>query len=479
MRLFLKIKSMKKLFYSFLMICILSVTSCKTKQFIEEKPQINKLPEWVNSRPILKDYFVGIGMARKTGTGDTYISIARNNALNDLVSEISINISGNSTLYQFDNRFELKEEFNSYTNTTIKENLEGYELAGSWGDDSEYWVFYKLSKKLYSDLKSKKLEDIKKRALSFFEKASEFKENKDFANAIIFYLKTFDVIKKNLSDELTIFSPTQGRIDLGVESFKSLQEILKNIRLKPNIDRLFVSQSTPIKNDLIVKASYITKNSDVEYPVESLPIRFTFEKGRSVLDEKISTNKNGDAVLSTAKVSNKGKIQQLKASLDIETMMGELSQDPLMKQLFSFKNIIPECRITVEVEGKRAYLISEEVDFGINSFKNIVSNGIKKELAEKLYSFTDNKENADVIITMKTQTNKGTYLEKNDLYIVYLDFQISVIDNKTQTEIYNGSINNLKGMQIRDYDNALMDVQQKVLQKFRSEIIPEMLNIEF
>lgn len=479
MKLILQRKKMRNLIYIYFTGFIFLLFACKPKQMIEENPISTKIPEWVNSRPIMKDYFIGIGMAKKTGVSDSYISIARNNALNDLVSEISINISGNSTLYQFDNRSELKEEFNSYTNTSIKENLEGYELVGSWGDESYYWVFYKLSKKLYFDLKTKKLEDIKKRALSFYEKASEFRENNDYANAIIFYLKTFDVIKKNLTDELIIFSPTQGRIDLGIESFKSLQEILKNISFKPNVDRLIVNQSTPIKNDIIVKASYSSKSTIKENPISSLPIRFTFDKGRSILDEKLITNNNGDAVLSTAKVSNKGKVQQIKASLDIETMMGELSQDQLMKQLFSFKNIIPECRITIEVEGKKAYIISEESDFGITSFKNTLTNGVKKELADKLFSFTDNKDNADVTVNLKSYAHKGTYLERNDLYIVYLDFQISIIDNKTQTEIFNNSFNNLKGMQIRDYENALMDVQQKALQKFRNEIIPEMLNIEF
>lgn len=470
---------MRNIFYLLCFCIFLLSFACKTTQMVDEKTSSGKLPEWVNSRPVMKDHYVGIGMARKTGVGDSYISIARNNALNDLVSEISVNISGNSTLYQFDNRSELKEEFKSYTNTSIKENLEGYELAGSWSDETEYWVFYKLSKKLYSDLKSKKLEDIKKRALSFFEKASEFKENQDYANAIIFYLKTFDVIKKNLSDELSIFSPTQGRVDLGVESFKSLQEVLRNISFKTNVERLVVSQSTPIKSDIIVKATYSSKYSRNDIPISSLPLKFIFDKGRSILNEKIITNSNGEAILSTAKVSNKGKVQQIKAGLDIETMMGDLSQDPMMKQLFSFKNIIPECRITIEVEGKKAYLITEELDFGLTSFKNTVTNGVKKELADKLFSFTENKDNSDVTIYIKSHAHKGTYLEKNDLYIVFLDFEISVIDNKTQTEIFNNSFNNLKGMQIRDYESALMDVQQKTLQKFKSEIVPEMLNIEF
>ncbi len=466
----------KILFYMFAISLV--IQACKTQQPIAEKPE-NITPQWVSSRPVTNDYYIGIGMAKKTGMSDNYISVARNNALNDLVSEISIKISGNSMLYQFENKTELKEEFKTYTNTSIKENLEGYELSASWGNDNEYWVFYKLSKKLYADKKAKKLEDLKKRALSFYEKAGEYEEIADYNNAIISYLKAFDVIKKNLADELSIFSPTKGSINLGTEIYNSVQGILHNIHLKPNMDKLYVSLSTPITKDIIVTASYQdAKNAKSTTVVTNLPMRFTFVKGKSVMDEKINTNAGGEAILSTGKVTNKGKVQQIKAVLDVETMLGDLGKDRLCSQLFAFESNIPQCKITVDVEGKKAFMEIEESDFGIPSQRKTIGNGFKKELSEKLFSFTDSKQKADVTVKFSCKTTKGTYLEKNDLYIVYVDCDISIIDNKTDTEVFSNGFTNFKGMQIRDYENALKDAQQKAIQKIIDEILPELNNLD-
>ncbi|MCX6231858.1 MAG: LPP20 family lipoprotein [Bacteroidetes bacterium] len=469
---------MRKNIYFLLFTILVLFQACKSSQPVVQQSE-STIPQWVSSRPVMNDYYIGIGMAKKSGLSDNYIAVARNNALNDLVSEISIKISGNSMFYQFENRTELKEEFKTYTNTSIKENLEGYELSASWGNDNEYWVFYKLSKKLYADIKAKKLEDIKKRSLSFFEKGNEYEENADYNNAIISYLKAFDVIKKHLSDELTIFSPTKGNINLGTEIYNSVQDILHNIHLKPNIDKLFVSLSTPITKDIVVTAMYQdVKSGKTATPVSSLPIYFIFEKGKSVLNEKINTNTLGEAILSTAKVTNKGKVQQIKASLDIDAMMGDIAKDKLSSQLFAFESNIPVCKITVDVEGKKAFMEIEENDFGLASQRKTIGNGFKKELSEKLFSFTESKEKADVTVKISSKTTKGTYLEKNDLYVVFVDCEISIIDNKTNTEIFSNGFTNFKGMQIRDYENALKDAQQKALQKISNEIIPELNNLD-
>ena len=48
-------------------------------------------PSWVAKRPVDKNYFFGIGTASKSSSN--YIQSAKNNALSDLSSEISINIS--------------------------------------------------------------------------------------------------------------------------------------------------------------------------------------------------------------------------------------------------------------------------------------------------------------------------------------------------------------------------------------------------
>ena len=51
-------------------------------------------PTWVESRPIEPKYYIGIGIAEKKGNEAGYREIAKNAALLDLASEISVTISG-------------------------------------------------------------------------------------------------------------------------------------------------------------------------------------------------------------------------------------------------------------------------------------------------------------------------------------------------------------------------------------------------
>ena len=52
-----------------------------------------KKPGWVKKRPNIKGYYIGIGIAEKTKGYKDYLRQAKNNALNELASEITINIS--------------------------------------------------------------------------------------------------------------------------------------------------------------------------------------------------------------------------------------------------------------------------------------------------------------------------------------------------------------------------------------------------
>ncbi len=470
---------MKKLFL-FPLFCMLALfTACKSTQPVAESnvSQSENQPSWVISRPVINDYYIGIGTARKSSTSENHISIARNNALNDLVSEISIRVSGKTQLYQFENRKELKEEFEAYINTSIKESLEGYELVASWGNDQEYWVYYKLSKQLYTEIKARKLADIKKRALNYYESAKDYEEKHDYTNALSFYLKAFDVLKKNLSDDLTTFSPTAGSVNLGTEIFKSVQNIVSHIRLTPNTDKISVNLSAPIQQNINV-AAFFTNEKGEAFPVSNLPLKFIFSKGKSTLNEILSTNQEGKSILTTAKVTGKGKIQQIQAMLDIPSVMGELEKENIIKQLFSFQSSLPVCKITVEVEGKKAFMVIEESEFEKPSTRKIVGQSFKKELSEKLFSFSNEESKADLTVKINTKSIKGPYLDKNDLYVVYMDCEISVWDNKTQSEVYNGGFSDLKGMQVRSYENALKDAWDKALEKFKTEIIPAMANTD-
>lgn len=125
----------------------------------DEKSTLNEVPppDWVSQRPISASKYIGIGVASKIGNSD-YQFEAKKNALYDLTSEIKTNISSNSMLYSVQNDNKFSQTFNSIITLKSVENIEGYQLAGTYENDKQYWVYYELDKQEYLRQKEQKKE---------------------------------------------------------------------------------------------------------------------------------------------------------------------------------------------------------------------------------------------------------------------------------------------------------------------------------
>ncbi|MCT4624071.1 MAG: LPP20 family lipoprotein, partial [Schleiferiaceae bacterium] len=99
-----------KLVYLF---SIFFLIGCSSTKVIEPEPTVAPAPNWVKQKPIESPYYSGIGMAIKSSPD--YLAIAKNNALNDLASEISVQIKSSSVLYQVENNDRFREEFKANT----------------------------------------------------------------------------------------------------------------------------------------------------------------------------------------------------------------------------------------------------------------------------------------------------------------------------------------------------------------------------
>lgn len=95
-----------------------------------------KKPDWVTKRPVDNTSYTGIGFALKTNPD--YMQEAKQQALNDLISEISVEVQGETLM----NMVQSDDNFSSSLAQNIKlkarEDLEQFELTDSWGDNKEY-----------------------------------------------------------------------------------------------------------------------------------------------------------------------------------------------------------------------------------------------------------------------------------------------------------------------------------------------------
>ena len=152
------------LLVSALLLMLIGCSGGKKAQQAQLAPQ----PEWVKMRPSSPTYYYGIGAVRKSMDVGQYQQAARQNALADMAGEISTTISSNSVLHAFESNLGFRDDFTSTIRAQTQQDLEGYELVDSWEDLENYWVYYRLSKALYQELKEQRKNDAISRSFDYF-----------------------------------------------------------------------------------------------------------------------------------------------------------------------------------------------------------------------------------------------------------------------------------------------------------------------
>ncbi|MFM8913765.1 MAG: ARPP-1 family domain-containing protein [Flammeovirgaceae bacterium] len=187
-------------------------------------------PTWITNKPADANYYIGIGSASKKI--NDYAGAAKKNALQDLVSEIRINISSTSILHQIDKNYQFKEEYESNIKTIAAAEIQDFERVATYEDANTQWVYYRLAKATYQAQKQKSLSDVKVMALQFFEKAVAAERDNSIATAIDFYFRTLLTLKDYWGDNIEV--AYQGKpLFLAIESYARLQQLLDLINIRP------------------------------------------------------------------------------------------------------------------------------------------------------------------------------------------------------------------------------------------------------
>ena len=115
---------------------------------------------------------------------------------------------------------------------------------------------------------------------------------------------------------------------------------------------------------------------------------------------------------------------------------------------------------------------SSEYNLGKLLSVKIIEPKIKKYLAEKGFSFTDDISSADAMISINAETREGS--EMYGQFITFVDATFSVTNMNSGEEIYKNSLQNKKGIQL-SFKKAGLKAYQDVTIEISEKIIPEII----
>ncbi len=443
-------------------ISLLILLACSPKVQLP----VDTKPAWLSAKPSQPGYYTGIGHSTKTGNNN-YVQEAKKSALEDLVSEIKVNVSSSSVLSTFEDNNEFREQYEQIIKTTAADEIEEFEQAGAWEDATNYWVYYRLSIQRYREIKEEQKRNAVILATDYLEKAQRADVEGERLQALGFYFQSFRSMEKYLGEAIAV--TVNGKDILLVnEIYASIQTLLDKIKLKVEPAEIMINRRLNV-NAQTVNAKAIYK--DVNKPAALLPLIASFEKGKGDVFPDYKTNEEGLAKILINKITSRELEQTVVVKLNIDAISG--SGNSLVYSLISKRLQVPTSQVVLKVQRPIAYMTSDEKSLGLNKNNFQISNRLKNLLANSGFEFTTKREEADLWFDVLADSEKGSI--SGSIYITYLTGVIKVTALREGKEIYATTLDRVKGYGL-DYDKSSQDAYNKALEMLEKERLSELLN---
>ncbi len=452
--------------YSLLLFAIVLFSACGGGKDLAQTPQ-RPMPEWVKSRPIDQAYYIGIGSANKRIDPADYANAAKKNALNDLASEIRVTVKSESFLNTMQVNMQIQEAYNQTIATTANESIEGFDVVDVYETETEYFVFYRLSRAKHAQIR----QDKKNRAMSgAFDQLKQARESRDRADVALagdlylhglFELKDYWNEANNWRD---------GNEDIFIDNtiYREFRQMVNDIILSANRETIELSASNEFRDEVVIKATFNGQ------PVRGFKLNYSFDNGQLRNQLTGETDMNGELRIAVQKVNLANPSNALSVRVDMAQFRpNDLDRklvNPLTEGLRSSPLNVP-IRATMPV----IFMEVQERNMGRALGSERVAAPVRQELSNRGFQFTPDRKQADYFIEIKADTREGG--TSQGFFVAYLDMQITV-RNTAGVIVYQNSENNVKGLQL-NFEAAGIESYKAGTQRMERTIAPALVNSLF
>jgi hypothetical protein len=397
-------------------------------------------PQWVTEQPVNSLYYIGIGSVIKKNHPTDFRQIAKNEALRDISSEISVSISGQMLSSITDSAGKTREYVNSYITSRTQARLEGYEQVAIWENSVEYWVYYRLSKAGYLHGR----EALKRKAVNLsttlYDKARQSIVSNNIGAAFNFHIQAILAIEDYIAEPIEI-SLDNKQTCLQNELVSSLQSMLTALEFQSPDSGFSVKIGQASKFHFAVNVRHITPHGK-KLAVDKFPINFIFVKGNGHIRNPAITDTTGTAYCQIVNVTSPEKTQIIEAQPDFTAITRDTSA--LLSQSLIKKLSLPQVSCILDVSGPSVYIKSEESLSNNKLVDKLIEPQLKQGLAVYGYCFTDDSSKADLSIELKAEARNGSQIMNSKLFSAFCDVGISITDMTSHREIYKDGVDGIK-----------------------------------
>ena len=440
-----------------ILVILLSVSCSGTKKSVKIDAPV--YPDWIQNRPLSNDYYIGIAKALKNKSD--YSSIAKQNALMDLSSEISVKLSSASIFHQVDKGDRYREDYQSLIEMESQKDLEGYDLVATWENEKEYWLYYKLSKSKWAEIRSERKNKAINEAYSYYKLALDYQLQENVPSAVNYAVKALDVLSLYM-DGVLRHPDLEYPID--VYCFELLSNVYNSIS--------YESEFNLETREFLIGSDLSLESFDIYIGKENIPfkIRSSF-KGSP---DYMLSNSSGVVKVSAQSMDVYRKEHFVNFILDWDAMLKAASPSDWIRDLVDF----PESsfKISVTLVWPKISITSEELNLGQECAQSILLNESLNYFQDKGFEIVD-ETNADYQINIKSNTYRG--LTNNRMHSALLQYEF-VVKDASGNIVFQQQKRELKGVQsnfpsagINAYERSLDDFKWDILRPFIKQLVGE------
>lgn len=456
---------MKNTIIGFLLLVLL--LGCSSGKKSGRNDQLKNAPEWAKQTPNNPAYYHGVGMAGKSGQSD-FRERARQNALSELAGSISVNISSTSVLNQFEFDRTYSEYFRDNIKMSTQQQLEGFELVENWENDQQYWVYYRLSKSRWEQVKQDRINRAMGLSQSKFDQARTFSRQGNPADALRFYIRSVEDIRDFLGEDLRA-TIDQEEKPYATTLMAGLIGQVQSLKIIFPQDKLTLKPGS--KNaSANIEATVLDEN---QRPVAGVPIitRFSWLPGTNV---ESTTDSQGKFTIAYGKIDSRKKNEQITSFLNLDRLVRDNTSDLMVRKLFDGVKVNSYV-LPIDLIPPVFYitLIEKNLNNGISN------TGLEEEIVRLLkqdgFEVAQSSGAADYTLEVEANTTAGS--ERNGRYSSSLRANF-LIKDRTGKTLFNKTIDDVSGLG-SSYANAGEDAYRSLLGKFRINFYPEIVRTLF
>lgn len=449
---------------SVVVFLMLVLSGCKSTQTSSRRfmPE----PEWVTKTPTSPFYYIGIFGVKKT-TPD-FRNAAKRGALDNLSSEISVEISGESVLHSLEKNGNFDQEFQQSIKVISKEDIEGYELMDTWESATEYWVYYQLSRAEHKRIKQEKQNAAVSKAKDFFTRGKQKHLTSDYKQAFVLIVQGLESVSHYFDTPLK--TTYEGKeVYLATEMLSYLQSMVDEIKISSPNKNLTVKLGDEVNGDQLY-VNLIGKNGK---GLAGIPVISEY-KALFLKKIRISSDENGKAKLSIGKINQSQRDQTLITKIDFKKMAEEATRDRIVLALLKYMPS-KEFQSSLTVLPPKVFVVPEEKEQG-RKVRSRLKTSVTQTLIAKGFEVTSNKSDADLILYIKSDTQRSP--AARGAVSVVVSGSIEVYEAGNNRLVFSQPIKQEKGLQMDVY-RATNDAYSKAELFVKRRLIPKLANKYF